>query len=397
MFVQIHLLQSLPPGNLNRDDTGQPKKCLFGGVTRGRISSQCQKRNIRRTPQFQEYLGGGALRSRYLPKLVCDALALQGVDGFDDTEAAVLSGVLAKQFKSEKTGGEEGEASAAPKNEEKATKQVVFFTRAFVGKMVEDIASARNAKKVAKLTKGEKKDWYAGFFKTYRPEIARASEQLTPDIAMFGRMTTSDLLVDVEATCQVAHAISTHEAIIESDYFTAMDDLAVGPGAAYIGSSDTETSFFNAAVYYKYFNIDVDALRDEKHLTEAFSREDAAKLVGAFLEAAVRVNPTGKQNAFAAHGMPELILVELSGTKQPISYANAFLQAVEGENLMKESAVALDTYITSVAAAYAPADTRRYLMKVGSAKDVAFKVDADACTTLDALVEQVKTALTAEG
>ena len=32
MFVQIHMLQSMPPGNLNRDDTGQPKKCIFGGV-----------------------------------------------------------------------------------------------------------------------------------------------------------------------------------------------------------------------------------------------------------------------------------------------------------------------------------------------------------------------------
>ena len=57
MFGQIHMLQSMPPGNLNRDDTGQPKKCLFGGVTRGRISSQCLKRNIRHSPQFKEAFG----------------------------------------------------------------------------------------------------------------------------------------------------------------------------------------------------------------------------------------------------------------------------------------------------------------------------------------------------
>ena len=37
-------------------------------------------------------------------------------------------------------------------------------------------------------------------------------------------MTTSDLVANVEASCQVAHAISTHEAFIESDWFTAMDD-----------------------------------------------------------------------------------------------------------------------------------------------------------------------------
>ena len=75
MFVQIHMLQSMPPGNLNRDDTGQPKKCLFGGTTRGRISSQCLKRNIRLSPLFQDAFGGAvANRTKYLPRLVADAL-----------------------------------------------------------------------------------------------------------------------------------------------------------------------------------------------------------------------------------------------------------------------------------------------------------------------------------
>ena len=74
MFVQMHMLQSMPPGNLNRDDTGQPKKCLFGGTTRGRISSQCLKRNIRLSPLFQEaFVGAVANRTKYLPRLVADA------------------------------------------------------------------------------------------------------------------------------------------------------------------------------------------------------------------------------------------------------------------------------------------------------------------------------------
>ncbi|NQT88776.1 type I-E CRISPR-associated protein Cas7/Cse4/CasC [bacterium] len=391
MFVQIHLLRSLPPSNVNRDDTGQPKKCLFGGVTRGRISSQCLKRNIRHSQQFSEYLDGGAIRSRYLPQLLCEAL--KGEEGFDETEASVLAAVLAEQFKSDKKAASEAPADEKSADVDKVTKQLVFFTRAFVEDLAKILAGVREKEEVAPLNKAKKTKWYKGFFNSRQEEIARASEQLTPDIALFGRMTTSDLLTNVEAACQVAHAISTHETIIESDYFTAMDDLAAGPGAAFIGSSDTET-FFNASVHYEYLNIDTDSLRDAKHLTESFTVPDTAELVGTFLDAAARTNPTGKQNAFAAHGVPELILVELSQTKQPISYANAFLQPVTGENLMAASADALSEYVASIAKAYAPADTKRFILQVGSATGAA--LDATPCETLDALIDAVKSALTAE-
>lgn len=47
MLIEIHMIQNHSPSNLNRDDLGAPKTCLFGGVTRARISSQCLKRSIR--------------------------------------------------------------------------------------------------------------------------------------------------------------------------------------------------------------------------------------------------------------------------------------------------------------------------------------------------------------
>lgn len=43
MFVEIHILQNFAPSNLDRDDTGMPKDCEFGGYRRTRISSQCFK------------------------------------------------------------------------------------------------------------------------------------------------------------------------------------------------------------------------------------------------------------------------------------------------------------------------------------------------------------------
>lgn len=46
-LLEVHILQTVAPSNLNRDDTGSPKDALFGGFRRARISSQAQKRAVR--------------------------------------------------------------------------------------------------------------------------------------------------------------------------------------------------------------------------------------------------------------------------------------------------------------------------------------------------------------
>ena len=63
-LLELHVLQNFSPSNLNRDDTGSPKDCEFGGYRRARISSQCQKRAVRR------YFGGSEL-------LTADELAVR--------------------------------------------------------------------------------------------------------------------------------------------------------------------------------------------------------------------------------------------------------------------------------------------------------------------------------
>src|SRR3954464_14602980 len=57
MLIERHASQNHAPSNLNRDDTGSPKEAFFGGHRRARISSQCLKRSIRRSPFFREELG----------------------------------------------------------------------------------------------------------------------------------------------------------------------------------------------------------------------------------------------------------------------------------------------------------------------------------------------------
>jgi CRISPR system Cascade subunit CasC len=56
MFIEIHAIQNFAPSNLNRDDTGSPKDCEFGGHRRARVSSQCWKRAVREYFQDQDLI-----------------------------------------------------------------------------------------------------------------------------------------------------------------------------------------------------------------------------------------------------------------------------------------------------------------------------------------------------
>ena len=46
-YVDFHVLQTVPPSCVNRDDTGSPKTAQYGGVTRARVSSQAWKHAMR--------------------------------------------------------------------------------------------------------------------------------------------------------------------------------------------------------------------------------------------------------------------------------------------------------------------------------------------------------------
>ena len=405
MFVQMHMLQSMPPGNLNRDDTGQPKKCLFGGTTRGRISSQCLKRNMRRFSIFQEVFGESlAHRTRLFPTLVANEMRDLNLISEDETEGVrvgvkkLFGGKDKKGPTDENQGSSDRAEDSVPqkspsknKSSDK-TSQVVFFPPLFVKKVAELLGSLKKDSKawdrftLKKKKKDDKDDDADKVLKECWAKAYKAKESLSVDIALFGRMTTSALIQNVEASCQVAHAIGTHETLTESDYFTAVDELDGGGGAGFVSDSEAVT-FFNAAVYYKYLNVDTDTLM--RTLGECGAGH-AQRATGVLLRAAALATPTGKQNSFAAHSVPELILVEMSQCKQPISYANAFLQAVQGQDLMRESAQALSNYCGSIASAYAPPDVQRFLLTVGSAASVSFPLETIQAATLLELANLVE-------
>ena len=305
MLIDIHMLKNYPPVNLNRDDTGSPKTCWFGGVQRGRISSQCQKRSWRSSELFEKYFKERGIRTRALPSLVEDELRTRGCDEDFIAEAKKRASGLANKEGKERDDG--------------ITGQMIFYSAQDISAIADMMVSLyENCGSLQAFKKLKAKD-IASEFKDVK------TRPVTVDIAMFGRMVTSNAFRDVEAAVQAAHAISTHAVNMESDYFTAADDLLEGTeetGAGMIGDID-----FNSCCYYQYVSIDTDQLRE--NLKDSPRCDELMEvLLPAFVRIMAFTDPSGKQNTFAGHTLPSLLCVEIKKDKIPVSYANAFADPV---------------------------------------------------------------------
>ena len=216
--IEYHILQSFPVTCLNRDDVGAPKSAVVGGVSRARVSSQCWKRQVRLEMHNLGIKIG--VRTKRLEKLIHDACLTSGAD-----EAK------SKEF---------GEAFA----KEMADDTLFFFSgqeaNAFAdyAKSLGFDAAKIKAKDIAKIAK---------------KALTPAQDGL--DIALFGRMVAKAADMNVEAAASFAHAISTHKATNEVEFFTALDDLQEEPGSAHMGSLE-----YNSATYYRYVSLDLGQL-----------------------------------------------------------------------------------------------------------------------------------------
>ena len=177
------------------------------------------------------------------------------------------------------------------------------------------------------------------------------------DIAMFGRMLADDPKFNREAAVQVAHAITTHRAVAEDDYYTAVDDLKSrdepeDAGAGFVGVQE-----FGAGVFYLYVCVNRDLLL--RNLDGRQSVRDAG--LAALVEAAATVGPRGKQASFASHARAIYVLGE-KGAAQPRSLAAAFLKPIAGEDHGKRSVEALESFRDRLDTAYGSCADDRYTM-----------------------------------
>lgn len=291
-FIQLHLLVSYPPANLNRDDLGRPKTAKMGGVDRLRVSSQSLKRAWRTSELFQDALAGHiGTRTKLLGQLAFEALVKNGVKEKDaDAWAGKIAAVYGKPKKDKPL---ENETLVHVSPEERAS----------FDQLVATLSSEKREPTTEELD-------------------GLLHIQHAVDIALFGRMLADKPERNSEAAVQVAHAIGVHASAVEDDYFTAVDDLNKGrdeTGAGHVGEAG-----FAAAVFYEYLCIDRDQLLKNLGGDEVLVQ----RTLRALTDTALTVGPSGKQNSFASRAYVHYALAE-KGPQQPRSLALAFLKPVD--------------------------------------------------------------------
>lgn len=220
-------------------------------------------------------------------------------------------------------------------------------------------------------------------------------QQINPvDVALFGRMTTSEAFANVDAAMSVAHAISTHVVMPQSEFWTGVDDLNT-LGAGHLGEA-----LFNSATFYKYASLDWPQLLKNLNGT----RELALKTLECFLKAFALETPSGKRHSHGHSNPPNAILIEIRDKNLPTNYANAFVKPVDVDpkngDLVFNSAKRLQFYVEKVQDTYANKPQRRFWLWMPNeeGQDVAIK-DSDTFTAgkgqtkLDALVEALRRAV----
>ena len=329
-FLQLHLLTVYGPSNLNRDDTGRPKSAVFGGAPRLRVSSQSLKRAWRTSDVFASKLDGHlARRTQRLGKDVHEHLR-QG--GMAEDEALETARSIAGVF---------GKIRGKDADEPTFIEQLAFISP---DERANALALADRA------LAGEK-------IETPKADDLLRRTDTAADIAMFGRMLADDPKFNREAAVQVAHAITTHRAVAEDDYYTAVDDLKSrdepeDAGAGFVGVQE-----FGAGVFYLYVCVNRDLLL--RNLDGRQSVWDAG--LAALVEAAATVGPRGKQASFASHARAIYVLGE-KGAAQPRSLAAAFLKPIAGEDHGKRSVEALESFRDRLDTAYGSCADDRYTM-----------------------------------
>ena len=326
-FIQLHILTSYPPSNLNRDDLGTPKTAMMGGARRLRVSSQSLKRAWRTSDAFQKAFNGHlGIRTKEMGWQVYLALkegkklvdVIKGDDAdpvnppVGEKEAVAWAQEIAGVFGKLKVPKEkENEDPEKKKKESLCVEQMVHFSP-------EEIAAIDDL--IARLA--------ASGEKPLGEDLDLLRNQCSAvDIAMFGRMLAANPAFNKEAAVQVAHAISVHRVAVEDDYFTAVDDLNRGEedvGAGHVGQAE-----FAAGLFYAYLCINRDLLVENLGNDAAL----ADRAIRALVEAAVKVGPKGKQNSFASRAYASYLLAE-RGEEQPRSLSVAFLKPVSGDDYL---------------------------------------------------------------
>ncbi|MFI2105685.1 type I-E CRISPR-associated protein Cas7/Cse4/CasC [Isoptericola sp. NPDC019693] len=339
-IVDVHILQTVPPSNLNRDDTGSPKSATYGGVRRARVSSQAWKRATRFAFRDRVDPADFGVRTKRVVELLAGRIG--EVDGeVADPSAAALAVLGAAGIKVKEPRGKKDVPAEAG--------YLVFLSAQQVDALARLAATAARS--------GEAPD------KKEAQALIKGKNSI--DLALFGRMVADVTDLNVDASCQVAHALSTHAVDTEYDYFTAVDDHKAADAEEDAGAGMIGTVEFNSATLYRYATVDVDLLA--RNIGDSAATERA---VAIFLDAFAKSMPSGKQNTFANRTLPDAVVVSVRDD-QSVSYVGAFeepVAAAAGAGRVTESARRMSRYAGDLQDAYGSVPVQTWVVGVGDAR-----------------------------
>ncbi|MGW0505744.1 type I-E CRISPR-associated protein Cas7/Cse4/CasC [Micromonospora sp. NPDC003241] len=350
-ILDVHILHTVPPSNINRDDSGSPKTAMYGGVRRARVSSQSWKRAVRLA--FGRTLDDSQLgeRTKRVGEAIAERIAdlepqLKDKASALATEVLKASGLVKREATAKKDAAKKAKETGQSVDIEStyllflSHRQQENLARAAID--AELSGTKLDAKQLQKL----------------------ADTDHSVDIAMFGRMLADVPDLNVDAAVQVAHALSVHAVDNEFDYYTAVDDRKHDnqeTGAGMIGTIE-----FNSATLYRYAAIDVDRLHDT--LGDIAATRHA---VEAFLHAFTTSMPSGKRNTFANGTRPDAVMVRLRDT-QPVNLVGAFEEPVrerqfgDRSGIVTTAAEKLAAHTTEVEQAYGDPAVAAWVTHVGT-------------------------------
>jgi len=338
-YVDVHVIQTVPPSNVNRDDTGSPKTAVYGGVRRARVSSQAWKRATR--TDFESTLDSTELgvRSKRLVEIVADEIRGLAPEVEPDAARTAAKEVLGKggiTVKAPKGGGAD-EAG-----------YLVFLSRLQISALAE------------LALEGLRGDGVAAIERKAVQAVLKGKNSI--DLALFGRMVADVTDLNVDAAAQVAHAISVHAVETEYDYFTAVDDHKQRDAEEDAGAGMIGTVEFNSSTLYRYATVNVEGL-----LANLGDEAATRRAVEAFVRSFVRSLPTGKQNTFANRTLPDAVVVVVR-EDQPVNWVGAFETPVPtaGEGgRVAESVVRLVAHAHDLASAFGTGSSTAWVSGVG--------------------------------
>ncbi|MBM9624674.1 type I-E CRISPR-associated protein Cas7/Cse4/CasC [Streptomyces zhihengii] len=386
-IIDIHILQNVPPSNINRDDTGTPKSAYYGGERRARVSSQAWKRATRE--QFKQLLPPEELgvRTKRVVEVLAEHIVKRDATVADNAvklAEEVLTAATGSTLETPKRKTKEGDQGSDTLPE---SKYLMFLSRRQLDALA-DIAIGSSGGGDPATLKAELKDK-----KNKAQARAAVDSRHSVDIALFGRMVADAAGLNVEAAAQVAHALSVHRSEVESDYYTAVDDQSGDSesGAGMIGTVD-----FNSATLYRYAAVDVNELH--RNLGSGLAPEQppstpATKALTSFLEAFITSLPTGKINTFAHHTLPSVVIVKLRD-RWPLNFVGAFetpIPKTSAGGFLRESCDRLAAHITEMEQAYGLDSDPTWVFRVG--EETKGLADLGSTLTLETLLQQVGSAV----